>query len=731
MRWQDVEVEVRKIAESVWSVQAEPTRVTGVKCDAILKPRKDYWILIEISKRDDLDKLREDIAKLALIRTSLLAKGIYCECYFVTSGDHTSLVESGDELNIEVHDLASFASKFIGSTFYIRERQKSPFGSAVHPDTGEVDPNEYSEINYVDEHGRTYGVNAIVDELKRGKHISLIGEFGTGKSRCLMEVYRKLVESSQIFPPYAINLRDNWGYKKIHHIVANHLEALGLGSYSDNLVRSLRRGNHIVLLDGFDEIGSQSWSGDPKRLVEIRKRSLEGVRDLVANCANAGMLITGREHYFATLEEMAECLGQPLDKLLVLRCPDEFSESELQQYIAKNTKLASVPEWMPRKPLICQLLARLPADEVKRLEDAADGELTFFQAVFDAICWRETKINPAIYKETLKGILLLLAQQTRSLPADDERISTNEINEAFFKITGYAPIDESAILLQRLPYLGRAGSGGSDRIFIDHYAKDGLRGIALSQSIQSGDKSPSHIKWVQPLGLLGLRMLAKVAGVASGTEKYARLCMNHGNSQIACDFIAAKLLTAGDTCDFQGFGVGDGRIAILSFVDTKTMNLSIAGVEIWEATIEAAEFENVQVHACTVDIIKGVSSVDKLPEIFVDCEIARFDTVITTARISELKHTNAQKTLLAIIKKLFFQPGAGRREDALLRGAERYWVSDAANSTIHFMETKGIVLRAKGDHGTLFLPQRKHTRRMAHIMEMQSSCGDELWKLVS
>ena len=178
MRWQDVEVEVRKIAESVWSVQAEPERVTGVKCDAILKPRKDYWILIEISKRDDLDKLREDIAKLALVRTSLLAKGIYCECYFVTSGSggHTSLRESGDDLNIEVHDLTSFASKFIGSTFYIQERQKSPFGSAVHPDTGEVDPNEYSEINYVDEHGRNYDVNAIVGELKRGKRVVLMGE---------------------------------------------------------------------------------------------------------------------------------------------------------------------------------------------------------------------------------------------------------------------------------------------------------------------------------------------------------------------------------------------------------------------------------------------------------------------------------------------------------------------------------------------------------------------------
>lgn len=731
MKWQEVEVEVRKIAESVWSTKAEPERVTGVKCDAVLKPRKDYWILIEISKLDDLEKLREDIAKLSLIRTAQMSKGIYCECYFVTSGKHTSLRESGEDVNVEVHDLTSFASKFIGSNFYIQERQKLPFGSAVHPDTGEVDPNEYSEISYIDEHGRKYGVSDIASELKKGKLVTLIGEFGTGKSRCLMEVFRKTVETNPIFPPYAINLRDNWGYKKLHHIIGNHLEGLGLGSFADNLVRSLRRGNHTVLLDGFDEIGSQSWSGDPKRLVEIRKRSLEGVRDLIAGCTTTGILITGREHYFADLEEMAECLGQPLNKILVLRCPEEFTEPELQHYLRKNTKLTSVPEWMPRKPLICQLLARLPADEVKRIEDASDGELEFFETVFDAICARETKINPAIFKETLKGILLLLAQQTRSLPPDDERISTNEINEAFFKVTGYAPIDESAILLQRLPYLGRAGSGGSDRIFIDHYAKDGLRGIALSLSVQSADKSISQMKWSQPLGVLGLRMLARVAGVSNDTEKYSRLCMNHGNSQVACDYIAAKLITAGASCDFQGFSVGDGRIAVLPFVDTIAKNLSLSGVEIGEVTIESAEFENVRIYACTIDAVQGVSSVDKLPNIFVECEITRLDRAITTARISELEHSNAQKTLLAIIKKLFFQPGAGRREEALLRGAERYWDLQAAKTVIHFMETRGIILRTKGDHGTLFVPQRRHTHRMARIMEMQSSCGDDLWLAMS
>lgn len=731
MKWQEVEVECRKIAESVWGQPANPERIAGVNCDAVVKFKNNFWILIEVSKQDDLAKLRDDISKLAVMRQSLMSNGTFSECYFITSGSHPSLVETGKSCNVEVHSLHSFASKFIGSERYLQERARSPFGSAVHPDTGDIDGNAYSSIDYVSTAGKNYSVSEVAMAISQGRKVILMGEFGTGKSRCLMEVFRNLSQDNPTFPPVAINLRDNWGYKKFHHIVGNHLESLGLGDFNQTLVRSLRRGNHSILLDGFDEIGSQSWSGDAKRLTEIRKRSLAGVRDLILGAPTSGILITGREHYFSSLDEMAECLGIDLGNALVLKCPEEFSEHQLQNYIKSNTSLGSVPEWMPRKPLICQLLARLPPNEVARLEQAANGELEFFQAVFDAICTRETKINPAIVKDTLKNILLELAQHTRRLPESDEIISTDEINQAFFSVTGYAPIDESSILLQRLPYLGRTGTGGSDRMFIDSYAKDGLRGIALSKSIQTSDKSIAHQKWQQPLHELGLRMLSMISGESQSFEKHARFCANHGNSQVSCDYIASKLLSAGDTCDLQGFEVNDGKISILSFADTEVKNLTVIGVEIGDLVIESFTSSSTKIQDCTIDVLKGVSSIDKLPDIFPGCVIAKVDATINSARISELKHSNPQKTLLALIKKLFFQPGAGRREEALLRGTERYWDRVAAEQTLRYMESNGIIFRAKGDHGTLYLPKRKHARRMANVMEMQSSSGDALWNLVS
>lgn len=731
MKWQDVEQEVKKIAESVWGIKPESERETGVKCDAVLRLKPNYWVLIEVSKMDDLAKLRDDISKLNLIRSTQMGKGIFCECFFITSGEHTSLVESGREANVEVHDLNSFASKFIGASQYVSERSKMPFGSAVNPDTGDIDMHQYAPIKYADEHHRRYAIEDIATELKQGRNVVLLGEFGTGKSRCVMEAFRMLVSDNPTFPPIAINLRDNWGLRKHHLIVNNHLDGLGLGQFFDALVRSLHRGNHVLLLDGFDEIGSQSWSGDAKRLTEIRKKSLEGVRDLISNVKNAGILIVGREHYFATPEEMAESLGLNLSKTLVLRCPEEFSDTELSEYIQANTSLKTVPEWMPRKPLICQLLARLPASDVELLEMGANGEIEFFDSVFDAICARETRIHPTIFKESLKGILLLLSQQTRTLSPNDERMSTEDINQAFYAVTGAPPIDESALLLQRLPYLGRAGSGGNDRIFIDDYAKNGLRAIALTQAIHKNNRDIGQKRWQQALDAFGLRVLNAKGGTSAEAERFAKFCVNHGNSQVACDLVAARLLTTNESCDFQGLSVSGGRIKVLSFVDFEIKNLHLSGIEIEELTLESATFNNAKVENCIVDRVKGVGGIENLPDVFINCEFGVFDTAITIARISELNLTNQQKTLLAIVKKLFFQPGSGRKEEALLRGAEKYWHQAAAKATVQYMERNGMLIQTKGSQGTVFVPKWKYRPRMAKLMEMQTSCGDELWEVVS
>lgn len=72
-------------------------------------------------------------------------------------------------------------------------------------------------------------------------------------------------------------------------------------------------------------------------------------------------------------------LGSRQKNILKLKCPDEFTDEEISEYIKKNTKLTFVPEWIPRKPLICQLLARLDPTEIEQLEKSPTEKRNFLK----------------------------------------------------------------------------------------------------------------------------------------------------------------------------------------------------------------------------------------------------------------------------------------------------------------------------------------------------------------
>lgn len=732
MGWQSVEEEVRAIAEAVWSSPCRSEQVAGTQCDGVVHVRKDYLVLIEISVRDDLAKLRDDVTKLTQMKAALMSQGKYAETYFVTSqNNHPSLTAAADAAGVEFHTIESFASKFLASSQYVYERSRRPFGSAVEPQTGVSDESPFTPISYVDPKGKKYSVEDISAALAGNKRIILLGEFGTGKSRCVKETFRALSDTSDSFTPIAIDLRDNWGYRRFDHMVRNHLDALGLSDFADNLVKSVRRGNHPLLLDGFDEIGSQSWSGDAAMLAEVRRKSLEGVRDAVQSSGGAGLVITGRDHYFSSDTEMLESLGLEADTI-VLRCPEEFSEAEAANYVSTHSKSTSVPEWMPRKPLICQLLVTLDPAELILLQESADGEVDFFERVVDAICHRETRINAAIDASTVKRILLRLAQGSRTQPDYSERLTLQAINEAFFAVTGYAPIDESAILLQRLPYLGRVGAESSDRTFIDPYAKGGLRGLAVEHSFATSAMEAAREIWVQPLDYFGMRVWSRRLVKDASPLKFVRQCIAHGNMQAAADYVATRLLSDDQEIDFEKLSIDGGEMTSLSFIDVSVKNLTITNAHVSELTFDNARFDNVFIDDCLVDRLVGVSSRENLPTAFgTKVFVEEYDEALSSARISTLNLTNSQKTLMALVKKLFFQPGSGRREEALVRGTESYWDKTVADKVLRQFVTEGVLQKVKGDQGWVYIPQRRYTKRMASLIAEQKLSQDPYWELVS
>lgn len=730
--WSKLEDDVRTIAQTHWNAPCSPRTIHGVRCDGVIEVKRDHWIAIEISKSNTLDKLRTDIAKFGAIRLAQMAAGIYTECLFITAGETSSLKDTGRANNVEVMSVAEFAGRFIGKGEYAHIRSAQKFGSAVDPDTGGKDNATFAEVHYIsNDNGNELDISKIVEKVTNRKKMILIGEFGSGKSRCVQEVFLALSNGDDMFPTMAINLRDCWGLQSFDLILRSHLESLGLSKLADNLIKLSLAGKVRFLLDGFDEIGSQSWTGEIERLKDLRRRSLKGVFDLIAKCGSGGLLITGREHYFSSNEEMLDCLGLADGQVEIIECRDEFSDSELQHYLSSNSIMIDVPSWMPRKPLICQLFSKLPTNELSSISDDAIDEVDFFEKFLDAICARERRIHPSIDDKILKAVLLKLADTSREKKMLPEEITPEEINKAFFEVSGLTPLDESAIMLQRLPYLGRTGSENANRTFIDEYAKSGLRGLSLCKHIYMADKTISSSTWRGAVGEFGARVLSSRVTNWGEAQKYGQYCAKYGNSQVAADIVVSRLSGDYSEIDYSGFRVEGAHFDVIDFSGAKISNLNISSCSASEMNLSEAKFDNCNFKDMIGNRILGVGSAVRLPNCFEGCDFTTFDQADNTARISELPLTDAQKTLLSLIKKLFFQRGRGRKEEGLLRGAEEYWDKKTATSFLGYALKNGIVIEAKGDEGKIYVPQRRHMRRMANIMERMAGCGDVIWTLAA
>ncbi|MET3615151.1 hypothetical protein ABID16_003494 [Rhizobium aquaticum] len=696
----------------------------------MIEVKSDHWIAIEISKSDTLEKLRTDLAKFAAFRLAQMVDGIYTECLFITAGDTNSLKETGRANKVDVMSVNEFAGKFIGKDEYVYIRNSQKFGSAVDPDTGGKDNAAFAEVGYIlSNTGSAVDITNVADKVANRKKAILIGEFGSGKSRCVQEVFLALSKADDMFPTVAINLRECWGLQSFDLIIRSHLESLGLSKMADNLIKLALAGKVRFLLDGFDEIGSQSWTGEIERLKDLRRRSLKGVFDLIAKCGTGGVLITGREHYFSSNDEMLDCLGLEAGQVEIIECRDEFSEAELQHYLTSNSIMVDVPSWMPRKPLICQLFSKLPSSELNSISDDAVDEVDFFEKFLDAICLRERRIHPSIDDKVLKAVLLNLADKSREKLSLPEQITPEDINRSFFEVSGLTPLDESAIMLQRLPYLGRTGTDNANRIFIDDYAKSGLRGLSLCEHIYVSDKRISSTPWKGALGEFGSRVVCSRVSNWNDAYKYGAYCAKYGNSQVAADIVTSRLAGDDATISFLGVRVENAHFDVLDFSGSEIINLNIESCSVDEIKITEAEFKKCSFRDVIGDRVLGVGSHARLPDCFQKCDFSAYDQADNAARISELPLTNAQKTILSLIKKLFFQRGRGRKEEGLLRGAEDYWERKTAASFLSYALTNGIVIEAKGNEGKIFVPQRRHTRRMANIMERMGSCGDVIWTL--
>lgn len=341
--WAEIENQVRRIASVMWFKEAKPQRIDGVNFDAVIEISEEEKILIEITEEHSLSKVRDDVAKISAIKMRLAADMVLAKAFIVMKDEPTpGMVDIGKASKISVLSAASFSAQAFNFSAYHSLRSKIAFGSSINPSTGESDQHDYIPVTYLEAvKEKPYSIDEIAKKLRSNEKVILLGDYGTGKSRCIREIFQLLSEDQPSFCfPFAINLREHWGAGSAVEIISGHLQRLGLSTSIDRAMQLLHSGHIILLLDGFDEVGTQTFGTNQSKRVTVRKEALRGIRELIS-LSPAGVLITGRPHYFNGPIEMNDSLGfekhhtAPLE----LTCAEEFDDHQ-----ARPTRNSAVQE---------------------------------------------------------------------------------------------------------------------------------------------------------------------------------------------------------------------------------------------------------------------------------------------------------------------------------------------------------------------------------------------------
>lgn len=522
------------------------------------------------------------------------------------------------------------------------------------------------------------------------------------------------------------------GLNDRYEIIRRHLQDLSLSKHVDAFIKAYNTGMLILLLDGFDELGVQLWSDDSSALQAMRYDALAGVRDLIAH-QQKGVLICGREHYFDTNEELLAAIGLANAEARLLRTKDEFSIEEISEFLKLNEKEIDIPAWLPRKPLTCEFFLRVFAEVGTTLTDEIDL-VQFWDLLIDAVCERESRIHTSFNVETIKSILVEVASITRSKAGNVGPLSLSEIQSAFERVVGHAPIEQASVLLQRLPGLGRTAADTEERRFVDTYLLDGLRASDVIFIVDRNDKRSTASSWANPLSENGLLICGrKLASLNLIEDSITFLKTNSRvkNQTLLFDIVASILVSGATDVDFGGAYIESGHASVLDFSQTRVRNLHVEDSIVEKINITGAAVSGVRLKSSAIGTLEGISSQDAIPDWLQGNSVDFFSSVATTSRIRAANLLPAQKVLVTVLRKTFFQRGAGRKEEALLRGLGKLVKAGDLDRIVGKLISEGMLSKERGDSGHLYVPVRNQKGRAGSIIGELSLSKDPIWAYVS
>ena len=553
----------------------------------------------------------------------------------------------------------------------------------------------------------------------------------------LRHIYKQLsglyLKGSDTRFPIYVNLRDHFGQTEPAEALIRHGTQIGMPQ-PNQLVAAWLAGHVHVLLDGFDELSSTRFARGFKGLKQARREAMRLVHNFSENHpSSTSLLISGREHYFDSIDEMQTALGLP--ETAVVFSLNEFTQEQIQDYLKRKGFRQTVPDWLPSRPLLLGYLM------VKGILSSADMDLASLSReqgwnyLLDRVCEREARqIDPvSIDPKAVREFVERLSTIARKSSSGRGPINLTDIDRVFQEIFDTLPDEKAEILIFRMPGFTTSSGQNEAREFIDDDFVDACRAGDVYRFV----KSPHDTRYEGllladiPMGELGCALAA--LRLSAGTSKQISAAVQAA-AQKAAPYLGVDLVrilqelnldfTESEVTFSDGFFAN--TLETLPTPDLRNINFRecyFSNIEITGGAAVGPTFQRCEI----AQIVGAVTEADLPKEIFLGGNnIGDFtNEAATNADIMDLPLPLAVKVTMTILRKLFIQAGRGRKESALFRGLDsrgRAYVPEILNE----IDRTGFATPHRLSGPNVWIPNRTLAKEARAILSAPRQSGNPL-----
>ncbi|MBK5959084.1 hypothetical protein CCR97_12815 [Rhodoplanes elegans] len=502
------------------------------------------------------------------------------------------------------------------------------------------------------------------------------------------------------FPVY-INLSDTAFDENDDFIdlLERHAKWVGLRSEREKLVHAWTSDCCVLILDGFDELIRAGFTRLTTSSRDIRYASSHIIRSAIEQSpGSTPILISGRQSYFSSFDEMRACLGARDFAHVSLH---DLSESEVKILFHKinpTTRNAVIMDWLPQRALLLayiyfELGPQLSGDtELLNPLSPGDG----WNLLLNRLCARETRVAKGAEPRQIRRLLERIALLARTNISDPGRITSLHVADAYRDVMEMEPDISVQQVLMRFPGL-TAGHANEERGFIDNAIFEAAQAGTIVEAIRAlATNSDNYINSEAIFRML--RLLTKTrSGASQLTARVvvSALRMDGQSGQLSA---AIKALMNNNNLS-NGNLLADLLVCaalepeVLLRKEIKKIQIHVAAFQELEITPELTSIAQLLFEDCIFDVLNislDSSQIERLEfskcrvkELSCSADVAqrltkcglRDDQIeiktLIDATNSDIMATSLPewfKVLKIILRKLFNQPGSGRKKTSFYRG---------------------------------------------------------------